>query len=144
MRFHRPITVEALACIWGKSRQSVGRYIYEWAPKWGKVGLQLSILDIPAFFLKEAMPQEYIDAKLDKVGALVDGKIIMTQECRGHSVVKRAMWSDKTHHSGLLFHSWILPCGLNFEHTGLYLARLTESALVKLFGAVGIPVHKKN
>lgn len=136
MRMHRKQTLRHLSWIWGRSRRSIGRYVYEWVPKWGKVGLQLSLLDIPPFFLKEAMPQEYKDAKLENTGALLDGKVIMTEDCRQHSAIKRALFNDKTKHPGLLFHAWILPCGLNFEHTGLYLARVTESALVKLYASI--------
>ena len=136
MRMHRKVTINNLSFIWVKSRQSIGTYIYEWVPKWGYMGLQLSLLDIPPFFLEKAMPDEFKKAGMSKCGALVDGKVIMSNECRQHSAIKRAAWSDKVHHAGFLFHAWIIPCGLNFEHTGLYLARLTESALVKLYGTI--------
>ena len=42
--------------------------------------------------------------------------------------------TDKVHHGGALMHEWILPCDLSAEHTPLYLARLSESALVRLWG----------
>ena len=81
------------------------------------------------------MPENFKLLGLEKVGALVDGKVYMTHENRVHNGIKRAMWSDKVHHGGVLEHSWILPCGLNVEHTPIFCARLTEGALVKEWGS---------
>jgi len=134
-RIHHKVNMQTLATIWGCSLRSIARYIDTWAEKWGHAGQLLSILPITEKFLEYAVPQAFKDAGLEKVGALVDGKVFMTEVCRANSAVKRASWNDKVHHSGVLMHAWILPYGLNFEHTALYLGRLTEGALVKLWGS---------
>jgi hypothetical protein len=134
MRFHRRVTLVHLELIWGRHFTTIGQYIQEWAPKLGNAGLQISILDITEEFLHYAMPEDFKEAGLAKVGVLVDGKVFMTHECRVHNGIKRAQYSDEVHHGGVLMHEWILPCGLSVEHTPLYLARLSESALVRLWG----------
>lgn len=135
MRFHRRTTLEHLAGIWGKHMSKISDYIYEWAHKWGKMGRYLSILDVTEELLKACTPKEFKDMKMEKVGLLVDGKVIMTDVVRAHNAVKRAMWNDKTNHNGVLFHAWIMPYGLSVEHTPLYLGRVTEQALVELWGS---------
>ena len=44
------------------------------------------------------------------------------------------MWSNKIHNSGVIIISWILPTGLNIEHTSMYITRTTETRLVELWG----------
>ena len=134
MRFHRRVTLGHLAAIWGRNESNISRYIYTWAPRWGTIGRHLSILDVTEELLKSCVPREFNDLKMGKVCVLVDGKVIMTEVCRSHSAIKRAMWSDKTHHDGVLFHAWIIPYGLSVEHTPLHLGRVTEGALVELWG----------
>ena len=135
MRFHLRPTIKFLSAIWGRDSSRISRYIHEWAPKLGDAGLDLSILHITPEFLKHAMPRNYKDLGMDNVCCLVDGKVFMTHECRQHNGIKRAMCCDKVHHAGVLCHNWILPYGLTVEHTPLYLGRLSEPALVKLWGS---------
>lgn len=135
MRFHRKLTLKALGAIWGRDWSTISKYIKKWAPLWGEAGLDFSILDVPTAFQERAMPKEFRDANMASVGALVDGKVFMTEECRGHSAIKNAMYNDKTHHAGVLLLTWILPYGLTFEHSCLYCGRCTESAAVKLWGS---------
>jgi hypothetical protein len=66
------------------------------------------------------------------VGALVDGKIIQTEEPRNSNTMKRTMYSNKTHSMGVLYIDWILPCGLSFFHTPLFLGRLSETSFIQL------------
>lgn len=135
MRFHRKISIQCLASIWGRRIGSISGYVRKWALMWGRAGLNFSILDIPPDFLQLAMPQEFKDSNLMKVGALVDGKVFMTEESRKHSAIKNAMYNDKTHHAGVLLLTWILPYGLTFEHTHLFCGRCTEGAAVQQWGA---------
>jgi len=133
MRFHRKVTLNHIAGIYGIDYTVVSKYVHKWAPKWGMVGLNLSILDITPEYLEKSVPKEFTSAGLDKVAALVDGKIIATDNCRSNSTITRAMYSDKVKHAGALHHAWITPTGLTFDHTPLYLGRLTESRLVDLW-----------
>jgi hypothetical protein len=135
MRFHRRITTKTLGLIWGRGRSTINSYIHEWAPKLGEAGLQISILDLTPEFLSAAMPESFKELGLGRTGALVDGKVIMTNECRQHNGIKRGLYNDKTHHAGAIYLNWIVPYGLTFEHTALYLGRVTESTLVALWGS---------
>ena len=58
----------------------------------------------------------------------------MTDTVRSHTFITRASHSDKVHHSGVRCISWSTPCGLSFEHTDLFLARVSEKRLVELWG----------
>ena len=88
--------------------------------------------DINQGFLDFAQPNEYKRRKIDDVGAIVDGKVIQTEEPRGSNIMKRMMYNNKTSSTGVLYLDWILPCGLSFYHTPLFLGRLSETALVQL------------
>ena len=48
------------------------------------------------------------------------------------NIMKRMMYSNKTSSTGLIYLDWILPCGLSFFHTPLFLGRLSETSLVQL------------
>jgi len=49
-----------------------------------------------------------------------------TEVCRTSSPIKRAMWSDKLHHDGVLIAMWIALIGLVFDSTEAFLGRLTD------------------
>ena len=70
--------------------------------------------------------------KVEGVGALVDGKIIQTEEPRSSNLLKRMIYSNETSSTGALYIDWILPCGLSFFSTPLFLGRLSETSLVQL------------
>lgn len=132
MRFHRKVTVEHLAGIYGVHYTSISRYITKWAPRWGDIGLDLSILHLTPEYLKKSCPKEFRDSGMQNVAALVDGKVFKTEDCRKNSAIKRAMYSDKVHHPGVLQHTWTTPSGLTFDHSYLVTARCTETALVEV------------
>ena len=46
----------------------------------------------------------------------------------------RASYSDKVHASAVRCISWSTPHGLSFEHTDLFLGRVSEKKLVELWG----------
>ena len=133
MRFQKRFQEETLARMFGRERTTINGYIQIWAPKWGKVGLDLSILDINEAYLTAEMPQAFKDQKMDRVGALVDGKDFGTDTTRGHTAMTRAMRSDKISHSGARCNTWGTAAGLTFEHTALFMARATEGRLVALW-----------
>ena len=59
-------------------------------------------MDIPEEYLNASCPHDYKDAKLMHVAGLVDGKVIMNGENRKSSVNKRASYSDKVNHGGMI------------------------------------------
>lgn len=54
--FRRDMNEEFIALIFGKHRTSIGKYLKEWAPRWGKAGEQCSILDITLEYLDSEEP----------------------------------------------------------------------------------------
>ena len=102
--------------------------------EWGEAGEDLSILEINEDFLIATMPQKYKDAGLTNVALLPDGKDFMIHTPRANTLISRASYSDKVHHSAVRCISWSTAAGLSVEHTDLYLARCSEKKLVELWG----------
>ena len=90
----------------------INEYISEWASCLGRAGQQVSLLDLDPGFFYKVYPDK--KKKVEGVGALVDGKIIQTEEPRSSNLLKR-MTS-----TGALYIDWILPCGLSFFSTPLF------------------------
>ena len=134
MRMHQAFKMETLSATWDRDATVIGRYIQEWAPKWGEAGKDFSILDISKGFLARTLPQKYKDAGMTNICGVPDGKDFMTDVIRSNTMMTRAGYSDKVHHSGVRCISWGTPRGLSYEHTVLYLARCTEQRLVELWG----------
>ena len=136
MRMRRSYDTESLAYIFDRVPSRITEYIQEWAPLWGQAGRDLSLLHITEEFLTFHYPQSYKDAGFvdsKKIGAVPDGKDIMMETHRLDSLFTRGMRSEKVHHSAARGVSWSLPAGLNVEHTALFLARATETAIVELW-----------
>lgn len=64
--FRRELPQGFIALIFGRHQTHVGRILQEWAPRWGKAGEQLSIIDVT---------EEYLDAeepdRSQRVGGLI-------------------------------------------------------------------------
>ena len=105
----------------------------EWAPRWGEVGQDFSILDLTEGYLEAEMPEDFREQRMGTVGALVDGKDFATDTTRQQTAMTRAMRSDKISHSGARCNTWTTSAGLTFEHTALFMARATEGRLVALW-----------
>ena len=135
LRMRRGITNEMIGAIWNRSGWSIGAYIKEWAPRWEVVGSYLSDLDLTQEYLDAERPLIFRDASQDKVAILVDGKDFMIDDPKKNSAMKKAVWSDKVHHAAGRIITWSTPAGLTVEHTPLFMARATESAIVALWGS---------
>lgn len=120
MKFHRNLPSIFLGLLWNRSDTMINDYIGEWAPCLGWAGQQVSLLDLDPGFFNKVYPDIYKKKKVEEVGALVDGKIIQTEEPRNSNIMKRMMYSNKTHSTGVLYIDWILPCGLSFFSTPLF------------------------
>jgi hypothetical protein len=130
-------------------------------PRLGKIGLFMSILDLDFMldyipedvalskniphsstsdasqftsYIKATVPKVLVEKGLERVGAIVDGKVFMTDTVRVCTAINRLMYSDKVDNSGGLLMTWSAPTGLVFEHTGLYFARCPEARAVELWG----------
>lgn len=163
MRIHRNYDGETLVKYWGKQDPSTLTKVFQkWMPRIGRIGLHLSILDLdfnldylsaedaekhgvdhssfhaasPSSYIEAAVPEEYKKRGYENVGALVDGKVFMTDTVRINSALDRLLYADKVDNSGGLVMTWSAPTGLIFEHTGLYFARCPETRLIELWGTV--------
>ena len=135
LRMRRGTTLRMIGAIWSRGRHSVGVYMNEWAPRWETAGSYLSELDLTQEYLDAERPQIFIDADQVKVSVLVDGKDFMLDDPKKNSAMKKAVWSDKVHHAAGRIITWSIPLGLTVEHTPMYMARATESAIVALWGS---------
>ena len=68
-------------------RRQVGKFINDWAPRWGKVGQYLSMLDIDEDYLIYERPIQYVKEGMLCTAVLLDGKDYLTDTLR----------TDKTH-----------------------------------------------
>ncbi|KAL7491292.1 hypothetical protein ACHAWT_001053 [Skeletonema menzelii] len=124
-----------IALIFGlKSIGHVSSKVQEAVKQWGEAGKSLSILDISEKFLEETCPQAYKDEGLTNICGIPDGKDFKINTPRKNSLLSRACYSDKVHASAVRCISWCTPMGLSYEHTDLFLARVSETALVELWG----------
>ena len=105
-----------------------------WVDRWGEAGEDLSILDITPEYLEQTCPQAFKDEGLHNDCTIPDGKDFKIYTPKNNTLFTRACYSDKVHASAVRFISWCTPMGLSFEHTNLFLARVSEKALVELWG----------
>ena len=134
MRMHTAMTVFAISLIFDRDRSHTGRCISSAVKEIGAAGKDLSILDITPEFLEATCPQQYKDEGLEHCCAVPDGKDFKIYTSRKNTLFTRASYSDKVHTSAVRCISWSTPYGLSFEHTDLFLARVSEKKLVELWG----------
>lgn len=134
MRIHTGMTVESIATIWGRKVSTTGEIITAAVESIGSAGKDLSILDITEEYLLKTVPQQYVDEGLERCCAVPDGKDFKIYTTRKNTMFTRASYSDKVHASAVRCISWSTPHGLSFEHTDLFLGRVSEKKLVELWG----------
>ena len=134
MRIHLGMTVTQISYIWDRDGRHTGRRIKDAVKDIGGAGKDLSILDITPKFLEETCPQQYKDEGLEKCCGVPDGKDFMIYTSRKNTLFTRASYSDKMHASAVRCISWSTPMGLSYEHTDLFLGRVSEKKLVQLWG----------
>lgn len=133
------ITLETMkAYTGGKSITTVSNLLKKWTPEWGEVGDQMSVLPwITAEFIDEMEPEKYQKAKLRKAGSVIDGKDFGAETVRKNAVVGASQNSSKIDASAFRLLTWSMTYGLIFERTRGFLAKTSEKALNKLWGAHG-------
>ena len=123
-----------LVLIFERSKSSITRYLKAIGPLWKKIGLNLCLLDITESFLKEQMPQEFIDAHMTHVAALNDGKDFKSESVRVDSFFHRVGYSSKIQCNGFRIITYSLPYGLVLLTSSVYFARATEGGIVSIMG----------
>ena len=107
-------------------------------PQFGEVDRSLSILpNITSNLIDDLEPQSYIDLGLKMVGGVIDGKGWFTNTIQSNQNLATVQQGNKLHHSSIRILTWLLPCGLNFEHTNGFFARVTEKRLNNIWGKFG-------
>jgi len=134
MKMRRFFADKTLAMMVGRTRRRIGQYLDEWMPKYGAAGRLWSTFDIGVDYIEATYPEDFTAADVVDIGALPDGKDIMTDTPRTNTAITRAFFSDKVHHSAVRWINWLTPEGLSFEHTDLFLGRASEKAVVRLWG----------
>jgi hypothetical protein len=129
MRIHRGFPTQTLANIWNVSQATISHYLHVWIPKWGRVGQEISILDVTPGFLKASLPSSFEKAGLGMATVEVDGKDFLKETDRSHAVLTKAGHSHKSSHDAFRALAWSTPRGLIFEHTPLAFGKVEETAL---------------
>jgi hypothetical protein len=129
---------QRLASIWSVSPSTIGKYLKEWLPYWGKAGEFLSILHITADYLKSERPEEYYKEGLEDVASLVDGKDYLIEVKRKDKTIQRIQISSKVNAAAARCLTWSTPMGLVHEYTKRFGGRVSEVHLVRLWGSLGI------
>ena len=136
MFFHLRDRQKFLALIIDRHRTTVGNVIKEWAPLWGEVGEDLSILDVTEDYLIKEEPDKIAELFLEKI-VFNDGKDWRIGSKHNDNVATKLMYSAKNDCDSARGESWTSAAGLGFEHTRVYGANLSENALQRLHGSMG-------
>lgn len=123
--------------VWQTAKRSnirISRYISKFAPKWGRCGEILSKFKLSAEYLNWSLPERYKTAVLTKICGVPDGKDFEIETPRTNTVLTRAAYSNKIHGSATRCITWSTPSGLTYDHTPMFLGRVSEKRLVELWG----------
>lgn len=134
--FRRELPEGFIGLIFGRHRTRIGRILREWAPRWGKAGEQLSVLDISEEYLDAEEPDRSYKVGVRKV-VNVDGTDIKIDEKRSDLTANRSTYGAKNANHSACGITWSTAGGLSFEHTPLFGARASEKALFQFWGSLG-------
>jgi len=137
-----------LGYIYNKSPPSIGRIVEEYAPWWGKMGQNLSILSITEQYMLDSKTEAFQVNGFKNASFGVDGKDFPCHDLVSNSAFKLNQYSNKSGCSALRMLSWQLDTGLTVESTCLVGGRTTEDNLVQYWGSSDTnliikPVNKK-
>ena len=144
MFFRNDLSHEFIALIFGRHRTTIGSILKEWAPRWGKAGEQLSILDITDKYLEEEEPDRSEIVGVTKT-VNVDGTDTTIEKSRKDPTEAALEYGSKNKVHGARSLNWCSSTCLAFEHTKQFGARASEKAIYELHGALGkrkAPLHE--
>ena len=119
-------------------RRRIGEFITKWAPRWGKVGQYLSMLDIDEDYLTHECPIQYVKEGMLRTAVLLDGKDYLTDTLRSDKTHARTQQSHKSGAAAAREMCCSTPMGLTFLYTRLVGGRIEENDLVKILGGDGL------
>jgi hypothetical protein len=132
----RRVDLELLGLIFRKSATLLGRIFLHNVENWGELGLDLTTLPLPEEYMEKDLPDLFKEGnpEFKLVRALVDGKDFLAETIRTNSKMGRAQYSSKMHASAFRVMHWQSPSGLSHDHSYVYLANASETALVEFCG----------
>lgn len=133
--FSTDINLNIIMYIYRISKQRVGQILSEYAPHWGIMGLNLSILTITEDYLIKVRTSHFVDNGHENCSFGCDGKDFPTEDINTNSAFRRNMYSDKVKSSAFRTIGWNLQNGLSFEHCPLLGSRSTEGNIVRWWGS---------
>ena len=136
--FHLRDKQNFLALIIDRHRTTIGKIIkeWEWAPKWGEVGEDLSLLDITEDYLSREEPDKIAELLLERI-VFNDGKDWRIGSKKNDNVAAKLMYSSKNDCGSSRGESWSTAAGLGFEHSMVVAANLSENSLQCIMGSLG-------
>lgn len=134
--FRLNLSEEFIALLFGKHRTTIGNILKEWAPRWGKFGEQISILDITEDYLTKEEPQRSTIVGVQKT-INVDGTDTKIETSRKDATSKAIAFGAKNDDFCARSLNWATPTCLTFEHTPQFLARASEKAINEEWGSQG-------
>ncbi|EJK54476.1 hypothetical protein THAOC_25893, partial [Thalassiosira oceanica] len=103
--FRRDLTQEFIGLIFNRHRTYIGKILRDWAPRWGKAGEQLSILDITREFLLDEEPDRSKQVGVEKAVA-VDGADTSCEKMRKDTKANALLYGSKNKGEGARVLTW--------------------------------------
>ena len=134
--FRRELSEEFLSLIFGKHRTTIGNILKEWAPRWGKFGEQISILDVTKDYLDKEQPDRSSIVGVEHT-VNVDGTDTKVEKSRKDPTAAALSYGSKNSEFGARALNWCTATCLAVEHSPLFLARASEKSINELWGSQG-------
>lgn len=134
--FRLNLSQEFIGLLFDKHRTTIGSILKEWAPRWGKFGEQISILDITEDYLTKEEPQRSGIVGVQKT-VNVDGTDTKIETSRKDATSKALAYGAKNEDFDARSLNWCTATSLTFEHTRQFLARSSEKAVNEEWGSQG-------
>ena len=134
--FRRELPQGFIGLMFGSHRTWIGQVLQEWAPRWGKVAEQITILDVWEHYLDSEEPDRSAKVGVEKA-ILVDGTDLKVEKKRKDLTINRELYGAKQGEEDARGLTWYTAGGTTFEHTPLFGARASEKGLYHLWGSLG-------
>ena len=134
--FRRNLNTEFIGLVFEKHRTRIGQVLRDWAPRWGKAGEQLSILDITLDFLDSEEPDRSRIVGVMRA-VLVDGTDTSVERDRKDPTGDAILYEPKNKTQGARSLQWCTAGGMTFEHTIEFGACASEKACYRVQGSLG-------
>lgn len=125
--------IAVLSDIWDIDRRRAGEHIAQWAPQWEYHSKHYCRLTFSREFLLKCQIEGMVRHYGRPVSHMTDGTVCDTDCPRSSNVQKRALWSNKDHHSGALAIAQAAVTGLILYGTDVFTGGSGEVDLVRIY-----------